>query len=241
MIARALCWVCSSVLIVGCAGAPKESIPTYPLMDVQQSLAAMQQRNEGVESITGEGTVTMFDAKGGSVRLDAAFAFALPNATRIRAYKFGQAVLDLTVKSEEVWLYLPRQDGRAQDVRKASRSVAGAVELWLQLLGGGAAFGSWDTAGNKFIITDPRDRTTMRLEIDRRTLTFRRCAMFGDEESEQFTLDLDRYRQVGNTVWPGRIKATSASGTILIEMRDVELNAAPPAAFQPPPRAERLP
>ncbi|HEV7299517.1 MAG TPA: hypothetical protein VGN72_09155 [Tepidisphaeraceae bacterium] len=223
----------------GCA-APKEDIPTYPLMDSRASLATMRARAEQVQDISGQGTVTLTDPNGGTVQFDAAFVFGPPDRARVRAYKFGQAVLDLTVNPDGLWLFLPRQDARADQVRSASAGTGRAIRQWLQLLAGDKAGGSVQLTGQKLIVTRHEELIT-RGEIDRPTLTARSYTMSDRDGTQHFSLTLDRYRQVGPTVWPGRIVATSASGKIVIQLRDVELNVAAPTAFEPPPRAERLP
>jgi hypothetical protein len=158
----------------------------------------------------------------------------------VRAYKFGQAVLDLTVKPDGLWLFLPRQDSRAGQVRSASSDTGQAIRQWLQLLAGDREGASVQLTGQKLFVTWHEEMIT-RGEIDRPTLTARRYTMSDRDGTQHFSLKLDRYRKVGPTVWPGRIQATSRSGKIVINLRDIELNVAAPAAFEPPPRAERLP
>jgi outer membrane lipoprotein-sorting protein len=231
------------VAIVGCAPKTIENIPRYPLMDPAASLATMRDRANGVRDISGQGAVTLTDARGGSVRLDAAFVFAPPDRARVRTYKFGQAVLDLTVTPNELWLFVPRKDERADQLRAAAGSTGRAVRQWLELLAGGdaAAGGEAEVVGDRIVVMQSQDGLTTRSEIDRATLTARKFMIIDSTGKQQFTLTLTNYRQVGPAVWPSKIRAVSPTGTIDIESRDVEANVAPPAAFTPPARAERLP
>jgi hypothetical protein len=225
--------------IVGCA--QRENIPTYPSMDAQQSLRAIRERSAQVQNVSGEGAITLTDAKGQSIRFDAAFVFAPPDRARVRAWKFGQAVLDLTIVREGTWLYLPRgEDGHAEQLRSAAASAGRAVREWLTLLAGqlDTPETSVRIEGSHLIVTrQAPDGLTLTATINRDTLTPRRYALKDNDGRERFSLALDQYRVLGPTVWPSRIDAKSDTGRIGIEMRDVELNDAPPGAFKPPARA----
>jgi len=59
--------------------------------------------------------------------------------------------------------------------------------------------------------------------------------------SQRFTLSLEQYRVVGPIVWPTKVKASASNGKFVIDLRDIEINQAPPRAFEHPARAERLP
>jgi outer membrane lipoprotein-sorting protein len=226
-------------LTVGCA--PRERIPTYPNMSANDSLRLMQERSEQITDISGQGAITLTDAKGQSVRLEGAFVFAPPDRARVRAWKFNQAVLDLTVLPDEIFLFLPREDRNAEQLRSASVNAGQAVRDWLALLSrGGVDPGSEarEVGAQLFVATPSRVMVT----IDRKTLTARRYAAFDEDGRERFSLRLDQYRTVQEEiVWPMLIEATSPGGRVRIELRDVELNNAPDGAFQPPARAQRLP
>jgi outer membrane lipoprotein-sorting protein len=227
------------VLLSGCA--QREDIPKYPPLDLPSSLATIRQRSAQVQNVSGEGAITLTDAKGQSVRLDAAFVLAPPDRARVRAWKFGQAVLDLTILPDGTWMYLPRgQDGHAEQLRAGAASAGRAVRQWLSLLSGqlDASQSSARVSGSHLLVTQPAsDGMTLTATIDRDTLTVRRCALTDASGHERFSLTLDKYRVIGPTVWPSRIDADSDTGKISIEMRDVELNDAPPTAFKPPARA----
>ncbi|CAN5432424.1 hypothetical protein BH09PLA1_BH09PLA1_12530 [soil metagenome] len=227
---------------IGCA--PRENIPTYPNMPPADSLGQIERRSSVIGDISGEGAIVLIDPKGQSVRLDAAFVFAPPDRARVRAWKFGQAVLDLIVTGDGSWLYLPRQDKHADQLRSASTDTGRAVREWLALLAGGfdPKQDAVRESESQWIVTRPmaHDATLLAM-IDRPTLTPRRYVMRDDRGRERFTLTLSQYRAVGETVWPMRIEAKSDSGLVQIDMRSVELNSAPSSAFKPPSRAERLP
>jgi outer membrane lipoprotein-sorting protein len=229
--------------IAGCA-QQRENIPTYPPMDARHSLEVIRQRSSQVQDVSGEGALTLTDRDGRSVRLDAALVLAPPDRARMRAWKFGQAVLDLTVVPEGTWLYLPRgEDDHAEQLRSASRSATSAVRQWLGLLAGqlDEPGSSARIEGSRLVVTRPmNDQMTLTVTINRDTLTPRRYALKDASGKERFSLTLDHYRVLGQTVWPTRVEARSESGSITVEMRDVELNNAAPGAFKPPTRAQRV-
>ena len=122
-------------VLVGCV--QRDNIRTYPYMSVADSLRVMQERSAKIKDISGEGAITLTDSRGQSVRLDSAFAFAPPDRARVRAWKFGQAVLDLTVAPDATFLFLPRKDAHADQLRSASADTSRAVREWLKLLSRG--------------------------------------------------------------------------------------------------------
>lgn len=233
---RAAC-ILSLIALVGCT--QRENIPTYPQMSIADSLKLMQERSSKIKDISGEGAITLTDPKGQSVRLDAAFVFAPPDRARVRAWKFGQAVLDLTVTSEATFLFLPRKDGHADQLRSASGDTSHAVREWLNRLSRGFdASGDVSESGSQLIVKTPQSLVAY---IDRKTLTPRRYVALDEAGRERFALTLSQYRTIGDTVWPMRIEAKSPSGLVRIDLRNMELNTAPDSAFKPPARAERLP
>src|SRR5688572_6281381 len=158
-------------LLVGCAR--REQIPTYPNIRAEESLRLMQERAEQIIDISGEGAIMLTDSNGQTVRLDGAFVFAPPDRARVRAWKFNQAVLDLTLLSDATFLFLPREDRSGEQLRSASASASQAVREWLALLSRGGVDPSHDAreAGSQLIVTTP---SRVIVNIDRKTLTARR-------------------------------------------------------------------
>lgn len=228
----------------GCATTPPENIPRYPLMDPANSIATIQQRAKGLQSVSGEGNITLTDASRNSMRLDAAFVLAPPDRARVRAWKLGQAVLDVTVRPDGTWLYLPRENSdRAAQLRSASEATDRIIRQCLMLLCGQFANDATMTEqGSVLTVAQPAgNNLTLRCEIDRPTLTARRCILDDPAGVERFALKLASYREVGGTVWPTRIEATSNAQRVIIETRDLEANEAPESAFMPPARAVKTP
>jgi outer membrane lipoprotein-sorting protein len=222
-----------------------DPIPTYPSAPANESFDRMQTRLADVRDISGEGEITLVDTIGNSVRFDAAFALAPPDRARVRAWKLSQAVLDLTVTRDGAWLFLPKQnDQHADKLRAAASDASRALHEWLELLSSRPDAGADDvrTTGDQFIVTRHNpDGSRITSVVDRATLTARQYTIFDRAGKPRFSLAMEQYRVVGSTVWPTRIEAAASNGKFIIELRDLAINQAPPLAFQPPARAERLP
>jgi outer membrane lipoprotein-sorting protein len=229
----------------GCADHSKESIPTYPLTDAASSLKLVAEHAKQVRSLTGEGLITLTRPNGESVRLDAAMAMQPPERARMRAWKFGRAVFDLTVTPEGVWAVIPEDPKRKEQITSAGVSAAKLAKTWSVLSGG--FFESQgltaETAGSKMLVRRVTPGEALVIcEVDRKTLTPRKYSMLDDQGKTRFSLALERYRQFGEVVWPTKLVAISDGGTVEIELREVEINPElEAAAFVPPRRAEKLP
>jgi outer membrane lipoprotein-sorting protein len=230
--------------LIGCE-AP-EHIPAYPLMPATESMAALAQRAHAVRAVSGEGTVTLTRANGQSVRLDSAVVLEPPQRARVRAWKFGHAVFDMTLMPQGVWIVAPQDDEHRSEILSAGGNTGRLTRQWLRLMSGlfDAPGVSAAEHGDRLVVlqTNP-DGTVMTCDVDRKTLTPRRYVLRDDRGVQRFSLALSRYADFGNgLVWPRRIEAISETGQILIDLRDVEINGdLSPAAFRPPARAEKLP
>ncbi|HEY7117023.1 MAG TPA: hypothetical protein VH475_10575 [Tepidisphaeraceae bacterium] len=230
----------------GCGNRPvAESIPTYPMMDAKSTLHALAERAGQVKSLSGEGLITLTRKDGESVRLDGAVAMRPPERARIRAWKFGRGVFDLTVTPEGVWMETPDDPKRKERLMSAGLSAAKLARTWSVLSGGFFDSPGLTTQiqGERMIARrDIPGEPAVVCEVDRRTLTPRRYSMRDDKGVERFSLTLGQYREFGEAVWPTKLEAVSEGGTVEIELRDVEVNPDLPAtAFLPPRRAEKLP
>jgi outer membrane lipoprotein-sorting protein len=233
--------------VVGCRSpdAP-ENIPAYPLTDAPETLRQLARRAHLVKTLSGEGLITLTRSDGESVRLDGALAMAPPDRARIRAWKLGRAVMDLTVVPDGVWIVTPDDPKRNDDIRSAGVSAAKLARTWSLLSGG--FFDTpglrTETRGDKLIVTrEVAGEPTVVCEVDRVTLTPRKYSLLDDRNATRFTFTLGRYRDFGSgVVWPTRLVADSDAGKVEIELRDVDVNPElPPTAFTPPRRAEKLP
>jgi hypothetical protein len=239
--ARTTFILCSMFAIAaGCVA--KESIPIYPATQPSSIVETITARSAALQSATGNGAVSLSSAKRGSVRLEAAFVLSPPDRARVRAWKFNQAVFDLTVKPEGTWLYSPRDPSMATN---SSANVGGGIRDWLAYLGSGVPAGSavLRTTEQSLTLESPDSRSggTITTTIDRPTRTVRQYRLVDSAGSERFTLSLEHYRDFAGALWPTRIEAKSATGTIVVETDTLEPNVASTAVFTPPARAARLP
>jgi outer membrane lipoprotein-sorting protein len=244
MIARVLGCVILAGL-VGCASS-KEHLPTYPRMSDGESIHTIAARSEKTKSVTAQGLITLRDSEGQTVRLDCVIVMRPPNELRLRAWKFGQAVFDLTLTSEGAWLIAPEDPKRRAQVQTAGVSAAKLARTWSVLAGGFFADPNVTvvkSSGSRLVVSKPNQSgAVIFCDIDRRTLTPRQYRMIDDKGATRFTLTLDRYATFGDTVWPQRVVAISDRGEIDIDLKDIEINGEiPEQAFKPPRRAEKLP
>jgi len=136
--------------------------------------------------------------------------------------------------------------GGADELSAAGSKAADYTRQWLRLMSGlfDAPGVTAEEKGDRLLVRQANpDGTMMTCEVDRKTLTPRRLILRDDRGAQRFALTLSRYTDSGTgIVWPRRIEASSESGQILIELRDVEINGEiPPTAFKAPARAEKLP
>jgi outer membrane lipoprotein-sorting protein len=218
----------------------------YPLTDAAETLRQLAERTRRVKTLSGEGLITLTRPSGESVRLDAAIAMAPPDRTRIRAWKLGRAIFDLTVLPEGMWAVAPDDPKRKDDIKSAGVSAAKLAKTWSVLSGGFFDSPNLKTELGGSTLTISRtaaNEPTVVCEVDRATLTPRKYAMLDDSGATRFTFTLGRYRQFpGDVVWPTRLVADSDAGKVEIELREVEVNPElAPGAFVAPRRAEKLP
>ena len=233
--------VVALAVCIGCAG---ENLPTYPRLPVEKTRTILANRAKGVKTVSAEGTITLTRPDGESIRFDGALVIQPPDRSRMRAWKFGQAIFDLTLTPDGVWLVAPRDTTHGEDIRRAGATAADFAGTFSSLMG--SFFGSNDLTAVessrviRFTHARP-DGSALTCEVDRRTLTQRRYALIDAGIVRRFTLVLDRYELVQSIPWPRRIIADSSGGRIAVDLRNVEINTdLPPSAFAPPRRAEKL-
>jgi outer membrane lipoprotein-sorting protein len=227
-------------LLVGCTN--RKPLPVYAPQDAATSLQILRDRTAKIQNISGEAVIKLTDPKGESVHLDGAFVFQPPGRARLRAWKIGQPVFDLTILEDSIWALASRKEATP-----AMRGAGDTVKLWLRLLMNDFGPDSKATIDDKTITVIRREEhnagwSSVRAEIDRTTLITRRF-IFETEKGEQFNLELSDYRVISDDiVWPFAITATSSTGIIKMTSGNVEVNGQiPSTAFKPPTKAEKLP
>ena len=231
----------------GCAArrAPGTALPTYPNADHATALRVLNERARSVRTVSAACDLTLARADGQTVRLDGAMAMAPPERLRLRAWKFGQAVFDLTLTPDGLWVVTSDDPARRQKVLPASLSAARLGREWAML--GGSFFGQEgltvrDDGGRLTVSKVLEDGRTIICDVNRPTLTPRRYRLLDPSGRTRFTLAFSEYHLFDSVPWPTRLLATSDDGRIAVRLKDVELNGElAPNAFKPPRRAEKLP
>ena len=231
----------------GCAHRPtgRESLPTVQYSDTADAMRILRERAAAVKTVSSDGTITFIRPDGASVRMDLAMVSQPPDHLRLRAWKLGRAIFDLTMTPQGLWLLAPDDPSLRQKVEKANVGAAEIARNWSML--SGEFFDRSDVKVERkskdLLLTAPHEHDlTLRCDIDARALVPWLYLLQDAHGKTHFSLNLDDYRMIGGTPYPHRIQADSESGRIVVQLQEVELNQdLAPAAFKPPRRAEKLP
>jgi len=227
----------------GCV-SPKSNVPAYTWADSQSALKALCQRSRAVHTVSSECALTLTRENGDSVRLDGAVAMKLPDSVRMRAWKMGQAVFDLTMTPAGLWIESPPDPDRRGQVLPATLSTARMARAWSIISGEffcGGDLTVIDTGGPCFRVERNIQGQHIVCWVDRISLTPERYSVVDSNGVSRFTLLLDRYQIINGIVWPTRMTARSQRSRIMIELKETELNGElAPNAFVPPRKAEKM-
>jgi hypothetical protein len=242
---KALQLFACAFLLAGCATQPHDDLPRYTWTDDQAALRELSRRAHSVQSVSAAALLTLTRPDGQSVRLDGAVVISLSGrSVRLRAWKLSQAVFDLTLTPQGLWVEIPKDAARRQQIAPASMSASQLAHA-LSIFGGqvfdGPGVRIIDSGGAQFQVRQLLDDgRTMTAQVDRATLLVNQYRLADAAGVVHFTLSLRDYRTFGGILWPTRLSARSDTGTIDAELRDVELNGdLPPTAFVPPRGAEK--
>ena len=229
--------------VAGCAHKPPSPLPTYHGLDDQAALKVLADRATAVKTLSSQCRLTLTRPDGQSVQLDGAIAMAPPDRLRLRAWKFNQAVFDLTLTPDGLWVVAPDDPSRREKVLPASLNAAQFGREWAMLNGGfflqidlvTQDSGKWLNVRRRL-----EDGRTIVCGVDRSTLTPRHYEMLDPQGHSRFRFLLDDYRMIEGVPMATWLIARSAEGNIEIRLKDVELNQdLAPTAFTPPRRAEK--
>ena len=233
-------------LLSGCAApAKRENLPAVHFRDDRGALDILIQRADLVKTVSSQGTITLTRPSGESVRLDLAMVRSGRDKLRLRAWKLGRAVFDLTMNGGDVWLFTPDDQSLKQKARSAGLSARQLAQN-IRLLDG-ELFRRPDATithadGDMLSVTAAEGDKSMICDIDRRTLTPRKYVLTDPNGVARFALELSDYQAGMLVPVPFRMTARSDDGTIAVALRDVEINGElAEGAFIPPKRAEKLP
>ena len=227
--------------LTGCA--TPDPIPHYPTLSTQDSLQILQSRYNNIHTLTAQGLLTLTDPHNNNIRLDIALALQPPHNARLRAWKFSQAVFDLTVTPKGVWIIQPPTSNEHPTTPFDAKSAA-TTRQWLALLATNpmSPDATIQLQSNKLLIHRPLPHNqTLTTTLDRQTLTPRQYTITTAQGQTPFTLMLDHYALFNNIPWPQHITATSPTGKLQLDLHDIQINPGLPAgAFHPPRRATKI-
>jgi outer membrane lipoprotein-sorting protein len=235
------------VILGGCASRPRpaSNLPVFGEVDHATALRVLDERARAVKSLSARSVLTLTRPDGQTVRLDGAVVMAPPDRLRLRAWKFNQAIFDLTLTPDGLWVVTPDDPSRREKVLPASLGAAQLGREWALLSGsffGDPGLAVRDDRDKLLVSKSLEDGRSVVCDVDRRTLTPRRYRMFDPAGRARFTLTLGDYGVFNGVAFPTRLDARSDEGRIGIRLNDVELNGElAPNAFKPPRRAEKQP
>ncbi|HTW93306.1 MAG TPA: hypothetical protein VMD30_00845, partial [Tepidisphaeraceae bacterium] len=221
----------------GCASQPPPSpLPQYPLLDAPRALAVLRSRADSIHTLSGACTLVLTREDGQSVQLDAAVAMAPPDYLRLRAWKAGQVVFDLTSRPDGLWIETA-DDPRAKTL-PASMNASRFSKALLEFTGAFFDQASVASSSQNALIFRRGD---VFCQVDRRTLTASRYWIVDSAGRTAFTLDLSDYTQLNGIAWPEKFVAIQQGGDrIDIQFDTVNINTGlARGAFIPPRRAEK--
>jgi len=204
-------------------GACASPLPVYPASGVRESLGVLAERAADLESFTGGGTLTVHNPERGTVTLEAAVVARKPDQLRVRAWKLGRSMADITLDGEEVVEKMDRrvEAGSLTEGLRGVRAVLLAID---ERFYANAAELPGTDAATLVVRGVTADGTPMVCEIDRRTLTLREVRV--DRESDEgASFTLEKYREIDGTVWPMRIRAVRGDREATLRLDWVEPNA----------------
>ncbi|MCX5689755.1 MAG: hypothetical protein NTV94_08230 [Planctomycetota bacterium] len=248
----------AALLLVLPLGACATRLPTYPPMSDADALRAIATRLDATRTLSASTDVKLTDARGQTITLDGALAARPPHTARLRAWKLGTPVLDLTILPDGVYAFAASREGASEGASATSDASNQNPQAKLTALpAAGIAQSVELLSGTYFANATPQpDRSDASIlvvsgtalgnsqvlcSIDRRTLTPRRFTLPAGAKAME--LRLSDYTLINAVPFAQRIDFLSPDGgSIIIHLHDIELNGdLPAAAFTPPARATRLP
>jgi len=252
------CWQLIALLL--CAGCTAHSLPPihmYPPMDSASALTILAQRAAAIHSVTATCELKLIRHDGQNVHLDAQVVMQTPNHFRMRAYKFTQAVFDLTVRPDGVWVESDADSAHAAQAAAMSHKTAeiGRMLTWFSgafFIDPGIHQEIASSTSSPFQFDRPMDGGgKIVCAVSRDTITPLSYTIFDDHGDARFELLMQDYHEYGGLAWPTKVTAqvltpdssTDAAGDqIIVEFSDVQLNSpVPPRAFTPPLHAVKQP
>lgn len=243
-------------MLTACETHRPDPLPTVEWQSVEDARQILIDRQAAIESVqtqlkfritpppeNGSDKSGGGGGSGGKTHtLDAALVIRGDDHLRLRAWKLGQTVFDLTANPDGTFIVADEEmTDRAPDAPDAERNLAElADQLGAMLRGPDWAEARIDRMnGSSGTLLEARwDNGSS--EIDARTLAPLRF-VFSDPSAEQHVQLETRYTAYDRGYWLHAVEATGPFGKIELNFYDVELNGElNPRAFTPPRRAKKI-
>jgi hypothetical protein len=231
-------------LLAACAHSPP--LPVHTWAGPEEAMSVLRERAAAIHTLQSSARLVLTRPDGQTVHLDAALVAQFPDHLRLRAWKLGQAVFDLTYTPEGLWLLTGRDTGDKGE--GLSVSTAGFARAWSLFTPDffSAPLAEVLRGDGPVLLVQRRSGQgsggSILCEVDRPTLTPRRYTVLDDTGAARSTLTLDRYRDFDGLLWPTSIQAASESGTVMVFIDSARFNEGlPEAAFNPPVAAVKQP
>ena len=250
--ARCLGLVAFALTLIGCcADPPGQALPEMRGLSDQQILNVLAKRADQVQRVMSSGTMQLQSDESGPVRLDVALLAEGNDRLRLRAWKLGRAVFDLTRDGNDVWVWASE---RVNDPDNADALAdlpnAEQLDLVWQLVCGQLLSNSPDhiqtgdpLAATYTLQTQPNaPPVSAEFLINRPDQTIKQITVRDAQGQSRASYTPSRYRLIGGLPWATRIALKSEGFAFEIELDEVELNGTlPKSAFNPPRDARKQP
>jgi hypothetical protein len=242
----------SAALLTGCRVEHADAdLPIYPSLSPADAIDVLARRAAAIHSLTAQVQLSLIRGDRQSIQLDGVMVIAPPNRLRLRVFKFTQAVFDLTVLPDGLWIETSADAAQHGPVIPAALS-AGQLAHFLSWFEGGffTAPGLKTQSSDADTLVfrrDQEDGTAIICHVDHRTATPRLFELLDPAGKIRFSLNMSDYQTVSGIVWPAHLTAlainpTDGNNKIDITFSDIEINGElAPQAFVPPPNAEKRP
>ena len=246
-------WVAVFALaIAGCrTDPPGQALEQTEGLSNDQVLAALAERANQVQRVMASGTIRLESDEDGSVLLDVALLASGDDQLRLRAWKLGRPVFDLTRDGDALWLWISERAEVDSTTTDGVPLAAIHIQTGWRMMAGRLFAQTPDRviSEDPFIVefdlaSDQTGGAPARAQfaIDRATQTHTRCTIIDSAGIERQTLQLGAYRLIDGIPWATSIDSGTDDHRFQITLESVELNGElPPSSFTPPSNAQRQP
>lgn len=243
----ASCLLLACLLLTACETASTTTQPVVVVPwrgDRAAVAAAIDARVAAVETLAAECRLTFHRRDGDTVGLNGAVVARLPDHLRIRAWKLGNAVFDLTVRPDGVWLWNAKRASEATEKLLSSELLAGRwAEVWpllVRLLRDPESTYA-DHGPQTFLVRRAlEDGAVLEAVVNGARETVEQYRLIEADGTVAGTLTLSDPVEIGGAEWPTVWRADGEAGKIDVELEDLVLDESlPEAAFDPPKRATK--